>query len=170
MADRVQSFLSWYNGPELSGRVERETFARRGSRAETDVRQFLAQCDRWDVDPKRLALARQEAVKWRVRVQIKHLCSTKPAFLAAFRDWGDRKEAEGQLQRRFRDAKTSDNPSPTGEPSPLAETIRRANQLDRETCMNHMGNPGYNPASVWCPTCPLATACWDLHWGTRAVD
>lgn len=164
MADqRVTDFLRWYN-TDLSVRVQADCRPRWGKHAEAEARLYLAQCDRWGVDPQLLALARQEAGQWAFRVHLRHLSKTSDKFLAQFADWMEGRAAEARRQEKIREATIRPDAGATRDgPSPLSETIRRAHQRDRDVCARLLVHGGYDPLSVWCPSCSERTACYDLR-------
>ncbi len=168
MSDKARELLSWYNGSAVSGRVQRFTHPRTTRRAELDAAAYLDWCADRGLDPKRLILARHEAIRWKARVTFPSMMRTTADFLAQFAEWGEGSTAADQLQERIAARIVGDNQRDT-RPAPLAEAIRRANQVEPDVCMRHHAVPGFDPASRWCPSCPLRRQCYDLNWSRVAV-
>jgi hypothetical protein len=119
-------------------------------------------CRTNDVDPVAFIRARHEQMGWRYPIPIEKLAYGKgvPAFLAKFKEWGERKQSHALSQERIGDHVVTDTPLWGNELRHLGEVMKRQLRLDPEACLLNMDlTGGWNPRSPICSDCPVAETC-----------
>jgi hypothetical protein len=120
---------------------------------------FMRWCKSESVDPERFIRARHEATGWRFRIPLGRLSGVSPVFVDKFKEWGDGKQTETQIDEKLA-AIVVDDTDRSAHTTALSERVKLEFAESPETCLLSIDlSLGWHPESVWCSKCRLAEAC-----------
>ena len=120
---------------------------------------YLGWCKMAGIDPERFIRARHDATGWRFRIPLARLHQVGEGFVDKFKDWGDGKQAESQINERMT-AIVADDTDRTKDLTTLSERAKAEFFQTPEVCIMSLDlTLGHHPRSEWCRQCRLATAC-----------
>ena len=120
---------------------------------------YLEWCRASAVDPERFIRARHDATGWRFRIPLARLYQVSDGFIEKFKDWGDGKQVETQINEHLATIVVADTDCKT-ELTALSERAKAEFAQTPEVCLLSPDMTlGHHPESVWCVQCRLAAEC-----------